>query len=415
MTRPQTDKRQAEPLENMENTEDISYLCSRIGVRLRGTPNEHKTMRYLKQRFKGLGLDVEVEGFRIMGWELLKEPKLAFLEPKKVQVPCKTYYYALPTPKEGIRGYLKAVGKMGDPYTRSVSSQDKYAIASESGKHEGYIIASSTLNEKRDTGGYLSDFFYPVVAVGAETKERLEEWMSRGEKVKAWMHIDSRFLPGAESYNVIGTLKGTKEPDKWIIIGAHYDSVINCPGAVDDASGVQVLINLAEEMVDEGYSKTIKFIAFGSEEYSAKGSLHYVMSLKERGLLDNVELYINLDAVGAADRNLEPHRFRVHPEEHLRPIIEEALRDEDVAEKFGWRTHFGRMKRGKKIWSYPGVDYQTFSQEGIPTISAGSDRYDHSHQPTDEPDKIGPRVLGLKTRLTQGILRRLATRQIFSN
>ena len=60
------------------------------------------------------------------------------------------------------------------------------------------------------------------------------------------------------------------EPDEAeIIIGAHYDSVPNCPAADDNASAVAVMLACAKELKNH---KNICFIAFNCEEFGIAGS-----------------------------------------------------------------------------------------------------------------------------------------------
>jgi Zn-dependent M28 family amino/carboxypeptidase len=107
---------------------------------------------------------------------------------------------------------------------------------------------------------------------------------------------------GERTYkNIIVTLKGTKEPDKVIIVGAHYDSVIGSPGADDNASGVAGLLELARLMRKEKPDKTIKFIAFTNEEppffHSGQmGSRVYAREAKRRK--EKIEAMICLEMIG---------------------------------------------------------------------------------------------------------------------
>lgn len=101
--------------------------------------------------------------------------------------------------------------------------------------------------------------------------------------------------------NIIATLKGTKEPDKIIIIGAHYDSVIGSPGADDNASGIAALLELARLMAKERPAKTIKFIAFTNEEppffqTPLMGSMVYAKEAKRKN--ENIETMICLEMIG---------------------------------------------------------------------------------------------------------------------
>ncbi|GKT34073.1 Zn-dependent exopeptidase M28, partial [Aduncisulcus paluster] len=85
--------------------------------------------------------------------------------------------------------------------------------------------------------------------------------------------------------NVIGYLPATRdEPLGTILFSAHFDHVgINGdgsynPGALDNASGVAALLELARAaaLTDGQRDYTLAFAAFNSEEEGLLGSFHYV-------------------------------------------------------------------------------------------------------------------------------------------
>jgi len=66
--------------------------------------------------------------------------------------------------------------------------------------------------------------------------------------------------------NIIAERRGTEEPDRVLIVGAHYDTVEGTPGADDNASGVAVLLGLARLHAETRFRKTVRFVAFTLEE-----------------------------------------------------------------------------------------------------------------------------------------------------
>jgi len=82
--------------------------------------------------------------------------------------------------------------------------------------------------------------------------------------------------------NVIGTLKGTENPEEYVVLGAHYDSIPNsgpAPGADDNGSGATALL-LAAKALKEGlpHKRTILFVSFSGEEEGLLGSTAFVQS-----------------------------------------------------------------------------------------------------------------------------------------
>ena len=100
------------------------------------------------------------------------------------------------------------------------------------------------------------------------------------------------------SSNVIATKAGAST--KQIIIGAHYDSVAVGRGAFDNASGVALMMQLADALRAAPTPYTLVFVAFGAEELGEKGSDAYFASLTAAQKADTV-LMINFDSVAAGD------------------------------------------------------------------------------------------------------------------
>ena len=106
------------------------------------------------------------------------------------------------------------------------------------------------------------------------------------------------------SSNIILELPGQGEGV--VILGAHYDTVRHSVGANDNASGVGVLLAVAERLAQPPWSSqmvsvlpfTLRIIAFGSEETGMNGSRHYVRQLTEEES-DDIKIMINLDSVGS--------------------------------------------------------------------------------------------------------------------
>lgn len=100
-----------------------------------------------------------------------------------------------------------------------------------------------------------------------------------------------------KSANVIATLRGGIEPDRWIIIGAHHDAW-NC-GAADPTSGTICMIEAARAFAAEARAgrpprRTLVFAAWGAEEWGIIGSTEWVegpgAEAREKGVA-----YLNLD------------------------------------------------------------------------------------------------------------------------
>jgi Zn-dependent M28 family amino/carboxypeptidase len=101
--------------------------------------------------------------------------------------------------------------------------------------------------------------------------------------------------------NIIAEIVGSQRPEEIVVVGAHYDSVYDCPAANDNGSGVAALLAIAQMFAQAKCERTIRFVAFTNEEppffdTDSMGSLRYARSCHERG--DKVVAMICLETLG---------------------------------------------------------------------------------------------------------------------
>ncbi len=121
--------------------------------------------------------------------------------------------------------------------------------------------------------------------------------------------------------NVIATLKGSHEPDRFIVVGGHHDAWGH--GAGDPLAGTICILEAARtfsELAERGMrpGRSIVFAAWGAEEYGLIGSTEWVEERMGQGLRDNCIAYINLDMSAMGPR------FRASSSPSLRRAIAHA-------------------------------------------------------------------------------------------
>ncbi|XP_066566767.1 aminopeptidase NAALADL1 [Amia ocellicauda] len=100
------------------------------------------------------------------------------------------------------------------------------------------------------------------------------------------------------SDNVMGVIRGSVEPDRYILYGNHRDSWVH--GAIDPSSGTAVMLEITRvlgKMVKEGKWRPRRSIIFGSwgaEEFGLIGSTEYAEEYYSK-LRDRTVAYINVD------------------------------------------------------------------------------------------------------------------------
>lgn len=121
--------------------------------------------------------------------------------------------------------------------------------------------------------------------------------------------VEQKFLPKYKTYNICGYIPGTVYPDSLIVLTAHYDhlgmmgSKTMFPGANDNASGVAMLLTLAEYYAQNPPQKTIVFVALTGEEIGLKGSFAFLEN--PPFLLKNINFLVNIDLAGTGDDGIQ--------------------------------------------------------------------------------------------------------------
>ncbi|XP_028270381.1 aminopeptidase NAALADL1 [Parambassis ranga] len=109
------------------------------------------------------------------------------------------------------------------------------------------------------------------------------------------------------SSNVMGIIRGSVEPDRYVIYGNHRDSWVH--GAIDPSSGTSVMLELTRvlgKMVKQGTWRPRRSIIFGSwgaEEFGLIGSAEYTEQYFTM-LSERTVAYINVDIAVFANATL---------------------------------------------------------------------------------------------------------------
>ena len=216
---------------------------------------------------------------------------------------------------------------------------------------------------------------------------------------------------GTVGRNVIGFVPSAVPSDKYVIITAHYDhlgvldgNIYN--GADDNASGVTVLLNLADmfgtmKKTKTGPDKNIIFAALDAKELNMAGSKHFINHLSIGK--DSIICAINIDQIGSV---LEP----VHEADTNFVIVlgEQTLRRQDrgFIDLCNRYYHLGldidHTFYGSENFTelfYQLSDQIVFHRAGIPSLVFTSGFHRHTYKTTDDPDIISYPVMKKRTLL----------------
>ncbi len=122
--------------------------------------------------------------------------------------------------------------------------------------------------------------------------------------------VKNRYYQNYQTQNVIGWVEGSRYPDKYFVITAHYDHLgmmgneTYYPGANDNASGTAMLLDLARHysMEENRPEYSVVFIAFSGEEAGLHGSTYFANN--PLFPLKDIELLVNLDMVGSGSEGI---------------------------------------------------------------------------------------------------------------
>jgi aminopeptidase YwaD len=191
---------------------------------------------------------------------------------------------------------------------------------------------------------------YPVFTVMADAIDKEIKSVS--------FEVENKLLHNYEAANLVGYVKGTAQPDSFLVISAHYDHLgmmgqdVYFPGANDNASGVSLMLSLAKYYAKHPAKYSVVFIAFAAEEVGLLGSKYYT----EHPLfaLSKIKFLINLDLLGTGEEGMMAVNATEFPEQfHL---LDSINTEKKYLVKLG--------QRGKAMNS----DHYWFTEKGVPSF-----------------------------------------------
>lgn len=184
--------------------------------------------------------------------------------------------------------------------------------------------------------------------------------------------------------NLVGVIKGKNNEynKKAVVISAHFDHVGHkngqlIPGALDNASGTAVLLEVANLLSERAKTKPfnmdIIFCAFNGEEFGLQGSGAFVNDVRILGYTD---LYnINIDCVGSKSGG----KIALKNISKVSNKLYKAMKDTMTKDKLSFADT--RIKGSS--------DHASFEREEIPNIYIGQEGINKLvHKPTDTKDTL---------------------------
>ncbi|MFN0082867.1 MAG: M28 family peptidase, partial [Ferruginibacter sp.] len=77
----------------------------------------------------------------------------------------------------------------------------------------------------------------PAVAISTKNANDISKALAQGKIIKAVLKANCRMVGEANSFNVVGEIRGNKYPEQIVTVGGHLDSWDLAEGAQDDGTG----------------------------------------------------------------------------------------------------------------------------------------------------------------------------------
>jgi hypothetical protein len=217
--------------------------------------------------------------------------------------------------------------------------------------------------------------------------------------------------------NIIAEREAVGDDASIVLVTAHYDTKasqtrgweaawrnMRAPGAIDNATGVATVLELARLLVDVPLRRTVRFVLFSGEELGLVGSRHYAHAMREAD--EDIAAVVNIDMIGydsdglydlhvVADRQSE---WLLDAFERLRQLV-----DSDIALQL-------RVDSDATFSDHASFWWEGYSALYVSEESAlrPMERHPSYHTANDVPDNVNFDYGAEAARLVSGVVTLLA-------
>jgi Zn-dependent M28 family amino/carboxypeptidase len=398
-----------------------AYLSNNIGARLSGSPQAKRAIEYVADEMRKLGLEVRLQKLSVPHWvrgeergDLVEFSGMAKGTTQKIVLTALGGSVA--TAPEGLTAEivvvenleeLNALGKekvqgkivlFNNKFDREMAESgfglQAYGNAGiyrrngavEAAKMGAAAVLVRSVGSSQNRLAHTGSMRYeenvkkiPAAAVSFEDAEMIAH-LAKDGKVRMKLLLTPQTLPDATSYNVIADLKGNEKPDEIVIVSGHLDSWDLGTGALDDAVGVAVSMQVPYLLKQLKFKpkRTIRFIAWMNEENGVVGGRTYAQ--EEEKNLGKHFAAIEAD-LGAS----HPLGFNFAGKTEALPFFEPISK---ILSSQG----AGLVQIQPSV----AVDIGPMTQKGVPSFAPWFDTrtyFQYHHTAADTFDKVNPKEL----------------------
>lgn len=299
----------------------LDYLSNQIGGRLSGSLQAEKAVKYTETELKELGLDkVWLQPVMVPKWTRGAK-EYAYIETAPGETST-TNICALggsvSTPDGGLKAQvievtsLDEIEQLGEEkikgkivfYNRPMQADliqtfkayggcvdQRYAGAMEAAKYGAVGVVVRSMSLKKDDFPHTGSMTYgdikpelriPACAISTNGANYLSSTLKLQPKLKFYFNQTCKTYPDVLSYNVIGEITGSQNPNKFIVVGGHLDSWDIGDGSHDDGAGVVQSMEVLRLFKKIGYTpkNSIRVVLFMNEENGLRGGRKYAEEAK---------------------------------------------------------------------------------------------------------------------------------------
>lgn len=312
-----------ESLTNGNSYNWLDYLSNKIGARLAGSEGDKKAVEWGKQELNKLGLDkVWLQPVIVPHWERgIKEEAHIETQYGNFNVTICALGGSIATPENGLLAEvievksLAEVDSLGEKvkgkivfYNRPMPAEkietmraygasvdQRYSGARVAGKYGAVGAIVRSMNLRIDNYPHTGMMSYgdnvesekiPTAAISTNGAETLSKFLEQKDKinVKFYFKQNCKTLPDAQSFNVIGEIKGSQFPDEIIVVGGHLDSWDLGDGSHDDGAGIVQSMEVLRlfKQLNIRPKRTLRVVLFANEESGLAGGKEYAKIAEEK-------------------------------------------------------------------------------------------------------------------------------------
>jgi carboxypeptidase Q len=386
----------------------LAHLSDHIGNRLSGSTSLERAIEWALTEMKRDGLDnVRAEKVMVPHW-IRGEESLEMLTPVPRKLQMLGLGNSVGTPAEGISAETIVVrdfaelDRLGEqvrgkivvynaPFT-NYGATVLYRLqgASRAARYGAVAALVRSITpvslQTPHTGAMNYDPNQPKIPVAAitiEAAEFLQRMNDRGDRPTLRLKMEAKFLPDAESANVIAELRGSELPDEIVLIGGHFDSWDVGQGAHDDGGGCIVAWEAIRLLKELGLKprRTIRVVLYTNEENGLRGGNAYRDAHR-------AEIPKHLLAIESDSGVYRPEGFGLVATAPLQ--VRSNM--QEIAKLLAGIGADNIAANGD------GADIGPIMREGVVGASLdvdGEHYFDIHHTPADTLDKVNPRELAL--------------------